>query len=142
MVPALAERKRQVSPEVERQLCTVDPQRVFQTAEAKPGVPQLAIVGLAEQRIAAGGSATLAVQAAPAAVVTFATSDGGEFANHAASITVLADDQGLAQATMTAPRGTLDDVPVHIGSPAAVGTVTMLVHVFYAESPLHTLAAP
>ncbi len=131
-----------MSPEVERQLRTVDPQRVFETAEAKPGVPQLTIVGPTEQRITAGGSATVAVQTAPAAVVTFATSDGGEFANHAASITVLADDQGLAQAVMTAPRGTLDDVPVHVGSPAAVGTVTMFVHVFYAESPLHTLTAP
>ena len=134
--PAEPAASKPLSPEIARQLATVDPERVFQTAEAKPGVPALTIIGPSEQRIQALGSVELKVQAAPNAPVTFATADGGVFANQAASITVLADEAGIAKAVMHAPNGTVDDVPVTIGSPAASGTVTAIVHVLYPGSPL------
>ena len=123
-------------------LRTVDPSRVFHTAVAKKGVPTLTIIGSGEQRIPTLGSATLVVQAAPEALVTFATSDGGVFANQAASITVLADEHGRASTVMTAPRGTVDDVPVRVGSPSAIGTAVLLVHVMYPASPLQAAHAP
>jgi hypothetical protein len=132
---------RQLSKAEQEMLRTVDPTRVYRTAAAKKGVPTLTIVGPSEQRIPTSGSATLVVQAAPEALVTFATSDGGVFENNAASITVLADAEGRATAVMKAPPGTVDDVPVRVGSPAAIGTVVLLVHVLYPGSPLQATSS-
>ncbi len=142
MAPAPAGNHRKLSVEEQEMLRTVDPARVFHTAVAKKGIPTLTIIGPGEQRIPTLGSATLTVQAAPQALVTFATSDGGVFANQAASITVLADEQGRASTVMSAPPGTVDDVPVRVGSPSAIGTAVLLVHVMYPASPLQPVAAP
>jgi hypothetical protein len=139
--PALKSHHRQLSKAEQEMLRTVDPTRVYRTAAAKKGVPTLTIVGPSEQRIPTLGSATLVVEAAPEALVTFATSDGGVFANNAASITVLADAEGRATAVMKAPPGTVDDVPVRVGSPSAIGTVTLLVHVLYPGSPLQATSS-
>jgi len=135
VAPKYSQGKRR-SPEIERLLATVDPDRVYQTAEAKPGVPALEIQGTSERRIQPGQSVTIATQGASDAVVTYMSREGGAFENGQASITVQADDRGLAQATFTAGPGTVDDVYVQIGSPNAIGTVSAVVHVLYPDSPL------
>ena len=126
----------QVNDETRRQLTTVDPERVFQTATPGPGVPQLSIVGPSERRIQQGQSAEIAFQTAPAAPVSFLTREGGQFPNGQAAITVLADAEGIARTTFTATSGTVDDVYIQAGSPAAIGTQSMVVHVLYPDSPL------
>ena len=136
--PAEPAASKPLSPEIARLLATVDPERVYDTAIPGPSVPMLTSVGPTEQRIQPGGSATLSVKTVPESVCTFMSRDGGEFANHAASITVQADEHGIASAVMTANAGTLDDVQVLVGSPAATGTIGLIVHVLYPESPLAT----
>ena len=42
---------------------------------------------------------------------------------------------------MKAPPGTVDDVPVRVGSPSAIGTVTLLVHVLYPGSPVQAASS-
>ena len=37
--------------------------------------------------------------------------------------------------------GTVDDVPVRVGSPSAIGTVTLLVHVLYPGSPVQAASS-
>lgn len=117
-------------------LNTVDPGRIFQTATPGPGVPELTVVGASEQRIQQGRSAEIAFRAAPDAPVSFLSREGGQFPNGQAAITVLADAEGIARTVFTATPGTVDDVYVQAGSPAAVGTASVVIHVLYPDSPL------
>ncbi len=135
---------RVLSPEIEQALRTVDAKRIFTTATAQPGVPALRIEGMSERRISPGSSTDISVRTVPGAVATFASREGGAFPNKQASITVLADDTGLASTTFTATPGTVDDVYVQAGSPGAIGTVSVVVHVLYPDSPfvLATQAQP
>lgn len=136
--PVASDTKRKVSPDVQRQLNTSDPERVFTTAKPAPGVPALTVVGSSDLRIITGQSVVIRVQAAPHELVSFRATDGGEFPNHAGAITVLADERGIATTTLTAVAGTVDDTQVLAGSPGAVGTVGVMVHVLYPQSPLVT----
>ncbi len=132
---------RHVSPAVEQALRTVDAERIFVTAAPGPGVPALRIEGVSERRITPGRSTDITVRTVPGALTTFASREGGAFPNKQASITVLADDAGLASTTFTATPGTVDDVYVQAGSPGAIGTVSVVVHVLYPDSPF-VLASP
>jgi hypothetical protein len=134
--------KKLLDPAIQKALATVDPMRVYDTAKAGENVPALVIVGPSDQRIQPLGSAEVAVRGAPESLVTFASSDGGVFSNQEASITVLSDEEGVARTTVHAPVGTIDDVPVRIGSPAASGTVIALVHVLYPDSAFSGTATP
>lgn len=132
---ALAAHKA-LRPEVEKALRTVDPARVFATAKPGPDVPALRIEGPSEQRIQPGESAPVTVRTAPDEVVTFFTKEGGLFPNQQSCITVLADETGIARTLLTANPGTVDDVYIMAGSPAAIGTISLVVHVLYPDSPL------
>ena len=133
---------RHRDPAIEKLLTTADPARIYDTATPGPDVPMLTSAGPTEQRIRPGETVTLSVRTVPGSVTTFASQDGGVFPNHAASITVLADEQGVAMTTLTADPGTVDDVQVQVGSPGAVGTIGLLVHVLYPQSPLVTSTNP
>lgn len=110
-------------------LNVVEPGRVWQTAQPGPDVPRLRAQGSAGHRIEFGQSVPLRIQAAPGAPVTFTSFDAGSFENRLTSITVQADERGVAQATFTASSGTLSRVRILAASPMAAGQVEFLVRV-------------
>jgi hypothetical protein len=116
-------------------LDVVEPGRIWLTAESGPAVTPLSTEQTDHIRIPYLGSTTLTVRAVPLAPVTFTVLDGGMLPNHLGSMTVRADDQGLASTVYTATPGTVDDVQVLAGSPLAAGTVTLVVHVLVEERP-------
>ena len=107
---------------------------VFATAVADPGVPRLRSIGPTQQTIVLGGSAVLAVQGAPDAPVVFSSRDGGRFDQGLSVIRVRADAQGQARVRVHAPPGTVGDVTIFVGSPAAAGTVPLIVTVEHPGS--------
>jgi hypothetical protein len=107
----------------------VEPGRVFQTAEAGPGVPRLAAAGNTFHEVAQGQAATLRVQAPAGAPVSFSAFDGGQFDNQLSSITVRADARGVAETRLLATSGTIEDLNVLAGSPMASGQVKFVVNV-------------
>lgn len=119
-------------------LNTVEPGRVFQTAEAGPdALPLIAAIDHIIQ-VPALGSTPLSVTGKPGAPVSFTILDGGMFENHLSATTVVADEHGRAQVLYTATPGTVDDVQILVGSPLTVGTLTLMVHV----APPEAAAAP
>lgn len=76
-----------------------------------------------------GASIRLEVQGRPEAPVTFTSFDLGAFQNQLTSITVAADEQGIAQAEFTGTPGTVEDVNILVGSPMASGQVQFRVRV-------------
>jgi hypothetical protein len=123
-----------LSPEIRKALTTTEGKRVYETARPGPGVPLLALASPAWVETQPGGSITVQARSAPGALVNFWAVEGGVFPNQRASITVLADDQGVATTTVTANSGTLDDTSIVIGSPQAVGLQTVTMHVLYPGS--------
>ena len=118
-----------LDPAVQLALSTTEGARVYDTARPGPTVPILRLEGASVQRIQPGETATLQVRSAPGALVSFWAKDGGLFPNQRASITVLADDQGLATTTVFANPGTLYDTSIFIGSPQATGVISTIVQV-------------
>jgi len=110
-------------------LDTVEPGRVFQTAQPGPDVPAISAGSPRMQTVVQGQSVTLKVQAPPGAPVTFTSFDLGEFENRLTSITVKADEQGVAQAKFYGTPGTIEDVNLLVGSPMASGQVKYIVNV-------------
>lgn len=129
--------------ELQRYLDTIEPGRVFQTADPASGAMQLTLVGSgATTVIPRLGSATLAVRTVPDAPCTFLATEGGAFAETGlACATVQANADGIARATYRADAGTIDDATILIGSPEAVGTQTLIVHVHHPESFMPAPAA-
>jgi len=111
-------------------LDVVEPGRVYGTAEPSKTVPVLKPSGGQFFRLEQKQTTTLAVRSVPAkAPVTFTSFDLGAFENGLTSITVAADDQGVAQVKFTAIPGTVADVNILAGSPLASGQVKFTVYV-------------
>ena len=103
-------------------LNVVEPGRVFQTEQPSKEVPALTVVGSAYKRAVQGDSVVLTVKGVALAPVTFTSTDMGAFAeNKLNSVTVRADDQGVAKVTFVAASGALNDVNIMVGSPLASG---------------------
>jgi hypothetical protein len=117
-------------------LDVVEPGRVFQSAAPGEHVPELELVGDAIATIPQGASTRLRVRGVPLGPVTFTSFACGAFANHLTSITVRADDAGVAEAIFTAPPGTLNDVNILAGSPLSSGQVNFCVTVTPAITAL------
>jgi len=116
----------------------IEPGRVFQNAEPGLGVPVLEVQGTASREISVGGSCVLSVVTAPKAPVTFTTVDLGTFPNGLTSISVQADDKGIASTTYTASGGVIAAVNILAGSPLASDQVNF--HVVVTNPPLTTAA--
>jgi hypothetical protein len=116
-------------------LRVIIPGRVFQCAQPGAGVAALRSTGPRQHRIEPGGSVKLEVKGAQRAPVTFTSSDMGAFAeNKLNSITVRADENGLASVTFVATPGADGDVNILAGSPLASGQARFVVMV--ENSPL------
>jgi hypothetical protein len=106
----------------EAYLNVVEPGRVFQTEQPGKEVTALTVVGSAYKRVIQGDTVVLTVKGVPLAPVTFTSTDMGAFAeNKLNSVSVRADDKGVAKVTFVAASGALNDVNIMAGSPLASG---------------------
>ncbi len=105
-----------------------EPGRVFQPAQPGQGVKQLGVKGSPNIEVASGASTELAVKAIPEAPVTFTSFDLGNFSNQLTSITVKADDKGIATATFFAV-GTVNDCNILAASPLCSGQINFTVFI-------------
>ena len=110
-------------------LDTVEPGRVFQTAQPGPAVPQLVPAGATAARILPNESTRLSVKTVPNGVVSWTSLDLGSFENSLNAITVAADASGVAMVTFTATSGVSHVVHILAGSPVASGQVSFQVDV-------------
>ena len=106
-----------------------EPARVWQTAQPGDGVPVLKPVTAQRHRLKHGESVRLQVKTAPEMPVTFTSFDLGLFANGLTSISVSADAKGVAEAEFYGSSGTMGEVNVLAGSPAAAEHVRFVVFV-------------
>jgi len=81
-----------------------------------------------------GEAVRLAVQAVPESPVTFTSFDLGQFSNQLTTITVLADENGVASTEFLATPGTINDVNILAASPMASGQVKFVVNVSLPSS--------
>lgn len=105
-------------------LNVIEPGRVFQVAQPGPEVRRLEALGETQPTITQAGTATLRVKAAPGMPVTWTSFDAGRFSNSLTSITVAADDRGVAETTFTGGSGTIDQVNILASCPVTSGQVT------------------
>ncbi len=104
------------------------PGRVFRTAQPGPNVPLLRPSGNRFHRIEQGQEVTLKALAPPGSAVTFTSFDLGKFKeSQLTSVTVPADDNGIASATFVATKGTHHDCRILAGGPMTSGQVRYLV---------------
>ena len=76
-----------------------------------------------------GETIPLQVRALPNAPVSFSSFDLGRFQNHLTSITVEANDAGVATVQFTAPPGTINHVNILVASPMTAGQAKFVVEV-------------
>jgi hypothetical protein len=110
-------------------LAAIEPGRVFVPAQPGEGVPPIRSEGKRFHRLKQGESVRLKVAAVPGAPVAFASQDLGQFENSLTSITIAANEEGVAEAVYTASGGTIDLVQVLAASPMASGQVQFTIDV-------------
>ena len=97
-------------------------------------VPALTVLGDGYYRVKQGETVKLTAKGAPLAPVTFTSTDLGAFdESKLSSVTVRADDKGVAMVTFVATPGTLNDVNILAGSPLASGQARFKVDVEQAQ---------
>jgi len=116
-------------------LNVMEPGRVWQPAQPGPEVPRLKRIGERMISLTQQDTYSLKVQAVPKAPVTFTTFDLGEFQNQLPSITVAADDQGIAVARFTATPGTVDAIHILAASPMTSGQLQFVIDVALPQTP-------
>lgn len=108
----------------------IEPGRVQLCMQPGPGVPALRATGAHQFRAQPEGEVKLEVKAAAKSPVTFTSFDAGTFAESKLnSVTVQADDNGLAHATFVATSGADGDVNILAGCPLTSGQVRFVVMV-------------
>lgn len=106
-----------------------EPGRVWFPAEPGPGVPRIQPLSPGFVKVEQGEETTLRVSGVPGQPVTFTSFDLGLFENQLTTTTVVANDQGVAEAVFHGPTGTFDDVSIMAASPVMSGQVRLTVHV-------------
>ena len=107
----------------------VEPSRVFSPAQPGDGVKAIRANGSPYHDVRQGESVTLSVEVNPGDPVTFTSFDLGYFTNQLTSITVRADEKGVANAQFTAGGGTIDDLKILAASPVTTGQVKFKLNV-------------
>jgi hypothetical protein len=108
---------------------TVEPGRVFASAQPSEEVKAIGSNGTRYHRVLQGQAVRLQVVVPPNSPVTFTSFRFGQFSNKLTSITVPADESGIASADFTATSGTLDRVNVMAASPMTSGQVDFAIDV-------------
>ncbi len=108
---------------------TIEPGRVFQPAQPGQGVFPLRTLTPRLVEVEQGQSIPLRVRVQPGAPVTFTSFDLGQFENQLNSITVRADDRGIATVRFTGSPGTINDVNIMAASPLNSGQAKFVVNV-------------
>jgi len=98
-------------------LDVVEPGRVWDTKAPAEDVKVIETQGGSTKQLKALASVELSVKSEPNAPVTFTSMDLGEFPGGRTSITVEADEKGVATTTFTASAGTTGPVNVLAASP-------------------------
>ena len=106
-----------------------DPQTYINTIEPGQGVFPLRTLTPRLVEIEQGQSVPLRVRVQPGAPVTFTSFDLGQFENQLNSITVRADDRGIATARFTGSPGTINDVNILAASPLNSGQAKFVVNI-------------
>ncbi len=114
-------------------LDTIEPGRIFQHLEAGPGVVALKRDSQYLYSVLQGEKVVLRVKARPGDPVTYFSGRLGRFPNQLATITIAADDQGVAQTEFLASAGTRDEIDIVAASPLHSGQVQFLVQVVLPE---------
>jgi hypothetical protein len=110
-------------------LDVVEPGRVFQSAQPAKDVPRLRPLSPQLQEVAQGKSIKLKVQATPNYPVTFTSFDLGRFSNQLTSMTVEANEVGVAEVEFIGAPGTINEVNILASSPMTSGQVKYIVNV-------------
>lgn len=105
----------------EAYLSRIVPSRVWQTAQPAEDVPVLASLNDGSNSLKQGESIRLQAKTAPNSPVTFVALDLGSFENQLTTISVQANDAGVAEAVFTATPGSIAVANVLAGSPTASG---------------------
>ncbi len=95
----------------------IRPGRVFQSAQPGPNVTRLTSISDSFLSVLQGESVLLKIQADPGAPVAFHSQEIGIFENRLKTITVAADNEGVATAKFTLGPGTSGLVNVLVASP-------------------------
>jgi hypothetical protein len=115
-------------------LNVMEPGRVWQPAQPGPDVPRLRTLTARTISLPQQETVSFKVRAIPQAPVTFTTLDLGEFQNQLPSITVAADEEGVAVARFTATTGTVDAIHILAASPMTSGQLQFTVEVVLPQT--------
>ena len=103
--------------------------RVWQPMKPSPNTPSIQRVGRYRHRVIQGESVILEVQATPGMPVHFASERLGQFENQLPTITIKADENGLATTTFKLSSGTRDYVDLVASSPVHSGYARWLIEI-------------
>lgn len=106
-----------------------DAGRAMEPAQPAANVAMIAPVGGTTGTIAPGESVVLQALTEPGMPVTFLSQGYGAFESGVTTITVAADESGVASARFHAAPGTVGLCPIIAASPVRGGEVRYLVHV-------------
>ena len=109
---------------------TVEPGRIFQSAQPGADVPRLEMDSNQLQSVVQGEQVALQVHGVPGKPVTFCALDGGRFVeNQLNTVTVVADGHGIAKVNYQATTGVINEVNIQAASPVASGNAKFTVYV-------------
>ena len=105
----------------QKYLDTSEPSRGFMSAK-NPKAARMVMVSRPSLKVTQGQKITLAVKVLPGAPVSFFSPHLNRFGNGLTSMTVAADQQGIAEVEMEGVLGTLARTDVICSSPLCAGT--------------------
>ena len=107
----------------------IRPGRVFQSAQPGKGVVPIEAAGPTFKSVLQGEKVVLRAKAEPGMPVTFHTNQLGEFENRLKTITVSANEEGVAVATYLAGPGTMGLINILAASPVHSEDIEFMVDV-------------
>ena len=110
-------------------LNTIEPARVFQSAQPTEGVSAIERISEKFPVIKQNQSTILKVKVTPEMPVTFTSFDLGRFENDLNCITVKADQEGFASCIFTGSEGTIGRVNILAACPVTSGQVKFVIDV-------------
>ena len=110
-------------------LAEVEPGRIYQSAQPGKNVPRIKILSKAFSNVVQGEKVFFKVKVNSGDPVTFHSSEMGEFSNRLSTITVRANEEGVAKAEFLTTPGMQGLVNVLVASPRTSGQAHFYVNV-------------